>query len=411
MNILWLSHTFPYPPKGGVYQRSYNLIKETSQKHNVYLIAVSDRKIKNLSEAVEHFKGFCSEVSIIELPFNNLSKYFIALKSFFSLKPYTTQWIQNIEARKTIRHFIHKLNINVVHFDSIDVAPYIDEVKDLPKVLNHHNIESQMMMRRFIKEKNLLKKIYFFVEAIKLKKQEKILCAQFRSNVVVSNLDKDRLLKVCPSIKIDVIPNGVDINYFAPTQQNYEPNTLIFAGGMTWYPNRDAMQYFCNKIWPLIKTYYPDVKMTIIGRNPPKNILKLSRLDPNIIVTGFVDDIRPYAERTHVYVCPIRDGGGTKVKILDALAMGKPIVAHPIAIEGIDGKAGEHFLLAKTPAEFLQQISNLFDNHELCKRLSHNGRELAIEKYDFKKIGEKLSCVYESILSEVDIKQRSEVAQ
>jgi len=398
MKVLWLSHILPYPPKGGVSQRSYNLIKEISKTHKIYLIAINPKKllssINQIKNAVKELKKFCYEVEVINLPVN---KSFIALKSLFSKRPYTANWLNFPAVRYAIRKFIKKYKFDLVHFDSIDLGEYINEVGNFPKVLNHHNIESQMMFRRFIKEKNILKKIYFFQEAIKLKNYEKKICPKFDYNLTVSELDKERLFKICPDIKIEVIPNGVDVEYFKPKNKNFEPKTLIFAGGMSWYPNRDAMLFFCKKIWPLLKKRWPDVKTTIIGRNPPKYILNLAKQDPNLIVTGFVDDVRPYLEKAHVYVCPIRDGGGTKLKILDALAMGKPIVAHPIAVEGIEVEPEKQVLLAETPQEFVQQIGRLFKNEKLCEFLSKNGRELVVEKYDFRKIGEKLSKIYSEL--------------
>jgi len=398
MKILWLSHILPYPPKGGVMQRSYNLIKEVAKKHKVYLIAINQKEILSsigqIENAVKELKKFCSDIEVINLPVN---KFFIALKSLFSKRPYTANWLNFPEVRHAIRKFIKKYKFELVHFDSIDLGEYINEVGNFPKVLNHHNIESQMMFRRFIKEKNILKKIYFFQEAIKLKQYERKICLKFDYNLTVSELDKERLFKICPDIKIEVIPNGVDVEYFKPKNKNFEPKTLIFAGGMNWYPNRDAMLFFCKKIWPVLRKRWPDVKATIIGCDPPKYILKLAQQDPNLTVTGFVDDVRPYLEKAHIYICPIRDGGGTKLKILDALAMGKPIVAHPIAIEGIDVKLEKHVLLAKAPSEFIQQIERLFNDTNLCHLLSQQGREIIIKKYDFKKIGKKLANLYDKI--------------
>jgi len=398
MKILWLSHILPYPPKGGVMQRSYNLIKEVAKKYKVYLIAINRKELVSstdqLEKSVEELKKFCHQVEVVNLSVN---KFVTALKSLFSAKPYTANWLNFPEVRYAIRKFIKRYKFDLIHFDSIDLGEYINEVGNFPKVLNHHNIESQMMFRRFIKEKNILKKIYFFQEAIKLKNYEKKICLKFDYNLTVSELDKKRLFKICPDIKIEVIPNGVDIEYFKPKNNKFEPKTLIFAGGMSWYPNRDAMLFFCKEIWPLLKKRWPDVKMTIIGRNPPKYISNLAQQDPNLTVTGFVDDVRPYLKNTHVYVCPIRDGGGTKLKILDALAMGKPIVAHPIAVEGIDVEVEKHILLAKKPSEFVQQIERLLDDIGLCHSLSKQGRELVVKKYNFKKIGKKLANLYQKI--------------
>jgi glycosyltransferase involved in cell wall biosynthesis len=176
-----------------------------------------------------------------------------------------------------------------------------------------------------------------------------------------------------------------------------EEHSLVFAGGMKWYPNRSAMLFFANKIWPLLKKEVPDVKMTVIGREPPAEVVNLTRNDGQFKVTGFVDDVRPYIDKAMVYVCPIQDGGGTRLKILDALAMGKPIVAHPVAVEGIDIEPEKQVLIAETPQEFVDQIVRLFGDSNLYRRLSEGGRKLVVEKYDFEKVGEELSCAFNEV--------------
>jgi glycosyltransferase involved in cell wall biosynthesis len=198
---------------------------------------------------------------------------------------------------------------------------------------------------------------------------------------------------------VEEIPNGVDLKYFYQLNLDKEKHSLIFAGGMKWYPNRSAMLFFADKVWPLLKKEVPDVKMTVIGREPPAEIMSLARNDEHFRVTGFVDDVRPYIDKTMVYVCPIQDGGGTRLKVLDALAMGKPIVAHPIALEGIDIEPEKHVLVARTPEEFVSQIVRLFRDSSLYRRLSEEGRRLVLEKYDFEKIGEKLSRAYNEVVN------------
>lgn len=394
MNVLWISHFVPYPPKGGVVQRSYNLIKEVSKRHKVYLLAYNHENRLDVKEAIARLKEFCEAVQAIDSPLSKSEKYGMALSSLLSLKPYTARWLQNTKFRILIGDFVKKFDIEIVHFDSIDVAGYLNEIGNLPKVLNHHNIESQMMFRRSSKERHLLRKAYFLVEGIKLRKYEKTICPLFDYNLTVSELDKERLLRILGKVRVEAIPNGVDLTYFKPTDNRAERRSLIFAGGMEWYPNREAMLFFCKKIWPLLKKRFPEVKMTIIGRSPPSTITKLSGEDPNLIVTGFVEDVRPYIDKAEVYVCPIRDGGGTKLKVLDALAMGKPMVAHPVAVEGIDVEREKHFLMARTPLEFVDQIMRLFEDRYLSKKLSLEGRKLVVEKYNFDKIGEQLSEIY-----------------
>ncbi len=396
MKILWLSHIFPYPPKGGVLQRTYNLIKHVSKFHDIHLLSV-DHNVEypiDVKKGIFELNKFCYKVTVINVSIN---KKIIAFKSLFSLKPYTCQWLYFDRMKNLIINLTGLDKFDCIHFDSIDMAEYIREIKSTPKVLNHHNIESQMMFRRSLKEKNLYRKLYFFIESLKLRYYENKICSMFNYNITVSELDKRRLLKICPEINIEVIPNGVDVDYFKPSQKGFDPQTLVFAGGMNWYPNRDAVIFFCREIWPILKKNWPNVKVIIIGHDPPRSILSIAKKDSNFIVTGFVDDVRPYLEKAHVYICPIRDGGGTKLKILDAMSMAKPIVAHPVSIEGIEAEPEKHLLLARTPHEFVYQIDRLFNDIKLCNYLSKNCRELVLKKYDFSKIGQKLAYLYNKV--------------
>jgi len=396
MKILWFSHFLPYPPRGGAKQRSYNLIKEAAGKHKVYLFAIN-HDAGNTAEAIDALKKFCYGVKIIDLPADRSFKYFRAVSNLFSIIPYTAFWLQSEEIRLSIRQILKKDVFDLAHFDSIDACGYLKEANNMLKVLNHHNIESQMMFRRSLKDISPLKKLYFFWEALRLRNYEKKVCPQFNYNLTVSELDKERLLRISSKAKVEVVENGVDTEYFQAKGDNIEPYSLIFAGRLEWYPNRDAIMFFAKKIWPLLKKEIPQVKITVIGDNPPGYILRLSRKDPSFIVTGFVEDVRPYLEKAQVYICPIRDGGGTKLKILDALAMAKPVVAHPVAIEGIAVEPEKHLLLAETPQEFVRQIKRLFEDFYLRGRLAKEARRLAVEKYDFKQIGAKLSALYNKI--------------
>ena len=403
MNILWLSHLVPYPPKGGVMQRSYNLLREISKYHNVSMIAFNQNKIlktKNeLSNAKKNIGEFCSVLNAIPIKWDN-SKYkkiFLLLKSLFSKYPYSINWLKSIEMELVIKKYINKYKYDSVHFDTISLAPFIDIVKGYRKVLNHHNIESDMMLRRAKNERNPAKKIYIFQEGIKLRIYEKKICKLFDVNIVCSEIDKKRLLERIPNLCIENVPNGVDLEYFTPQKKDIEKNSLIFIGGMNWYPNKSAMIFFAENVWPLLKREIEGITMTVIGDEPPLKLIKVAKKDMNFKVTGFVDDVRPFMEKSMVYVCPIKDGGGTKLKILDALAMKKAIVADPIACEGIDVINGESVLFAKEPREYLEKIKQIIYNEELMIKLGNNGRNLIINKYNFVSIGKKMKRIYDSL--------------
>ncbi|VAW53764.1 FIG137776: Glycosyltransferase [hydrothermal vent metagenome] len=405
LKILWLSHMIPYPPKGGALQRAYNLVNELSKHHDVYLLAFSRpnvyRQIFNsyeegLQEATTYLSNICKDIKFLPLPYDNrpLGKYRLLTKGLLSADGYTINWLKSKEMAAVVTQWAEKYQFDAVHFDTISLVPYKQLISNSATTLDHHNIESDMLFTRKEKEKNIIKQFYFWQEAKKLQVYEKQHCDQFDINLTCSQLDSERLLKICPSSKEIVIPNGVDINYFVPGNHKATANSMVFAGGLSWYPNLDAMHFLTDEIWPLLKKSVPDVTMNVIGKNPSKKLLSKNEKDKNFIVHGFVDDVRPYISNAMIYVCPIRDGGGTKLKILDALAMGCAIVAHPMAIEGIDLTHNENVMLAETAEDFVQQITSLFNNPLLRKKLSENGRQVAVNNYSYDSIGKKLADTF-----------------
>jgi glycosyltransferase involved in cell wall biosynthesis len=400
MKILWLSHLIPYPPKGGVLQRSFNLIKEAGKQHEIFLLAINQQAFMestktDLESARKVFENICKQVEFIDVPTNKKN---IAIKSLFSSLPYTALWRYFEFVDERIKNIIEKDKIDLIHFDSVDVAQYRRTIVNTCTVLNHHNIESQMMFRRSANEANILKKIFYFWEAFKLKEYEKKVCPTFNNNLVVSDLDKERLIEVVNDIRVETVPNGVDTDYFKPVEGKYTKGNLIFAGSMSWYPNSAAMLYFFDEIWPILSQKDKDITFTLVGREPPEQVVELSKKDNRINVTGFVDDVRPYLEAANVYICPITDGGGTKLKILDAMAMKKAIVAHPISVEGLDVKEGLNILLAKSPEQFTKQTLKLINDEQLCRELGENARKCVLEKYTFAAIGSNLADIYDNVV-------------
>lgn len=405
MKILWLSHLVPYPPKGGVLQRSYNLVRELSKHHDVTLLAfIQSDLIKSrlstmdagLNEARQHLSQYCSKVEFIEIPSENSTygKYLLALKSLFTYDPYTINWLKSDLMRTAILQTTDQTKFDLVHFDTISLAHYINLFPTTVKALDHHNIESHMMLRRAEIEKNLLKKIYFHREGKKLLRYEKAVCTMFNVHVTCSTLDSDRLREIDKSLYIKEVPNGVDIDYFYPQPENENPDSLIFAGSLSWYPNKDAMNFFAYKIWPTLKNKHPNITMNIVGSSPPDDLLNMSTQDKNFKVHGFVDDVRDYISAASIYVCPIRDGGGTKLKILDSFAMGMATVAHPKSCEGIAAVDGDNVLFATTPYEFVDKIQLLLNDHELRARLGKNARKTAISMYSYTSIGNNIANEY-----------------
>jgi glycosyltransferase involved in cell wall biosynthesis len=211
-------------------------------------------------------------------------------------------------------------------------------------------------------------------------------------------VDKDTLESDSPQTEVKVIPNGVDTNYFKVSDGQPITNNVVFAGGMNWFPNRDAILYFSEEIWPLLKTEIPDLSFTLIGSSPPKKILDLGKTE-KIEVMGFVDDVRPYLARAAAYIVPIRAGGGTRLKILDALASGKAVISTSTGCEGLKVTPGRNILIGDSPAEFAKQVIKVCTDGDLMKSLGEEGRKLVEEKYSWKMIGDDLNSLYDSLIS------------
>lgn len=410
MKVLWLSHFVPYPPKGGMLSRSYNLLREVSKYHEVYLLSFVQSKPlltmfpsldDGLREANEQLSSFCQHVEFVNIPAEGkkYGNHRLALSSLFSKLPYTINWLESEDMSARLASLLKDNDFDLVHFDTISLVPYSEQMPELSKVLNHHNIESHMLLRRISGEKVWLKKAYFYLEGLKLKAYEKKYCGNFLKNITCSPLDSMRLLEIDPSLDAVDVCNGVDIDYFQPHKEKMIPSSLIFVGGLNWYPNRAAMDFFISEVWPELKKVRPELVIDVVGQDPPPEYLAMAEKDSAFRVRGFVDDVREYMDRAAVYVCPIDDGGGTKLKVLDALAMKMALVANPVACEGIDVVNGESVLYATTAQEYVKSILQLIDNDELIASLGANGRSLICEKYSYESLGKKLSGVYLSACS------------
>lgn len=402
MKILWFSHLVPYPQTGlGVLQRSYHLVRELATAHEVYLLAFVQRKIiedllgdveAGLQQAREHLAHYCARVQFLAIPSerSHQGRARLAARSLAGSHPYTIRWLQSQEAERIARAWNGEFDFDLVHFDTLSLAPYRKLFTHGAHSLDHHNIESDMMLRRASIEKNRLKQFYFWQEGVRLRHYERLVCPQFDLNITCSRLDTGRLDAVAPGATVREVPNGVDTEYFRPDGGPEHPASLVFAGNLSWYPNAAAMLFFAERVWPELKKHFPAVTMDVIGANPPPRLAALAARDKDFRVHGFVPDVRPYIGAATLYVCPIMDGGGTKLKILDALAMGKAIVAHPIACEGIGVRDGHDVIFAESAREFVEKIVTLLASPQTRMELSRNARSLAESTYSYAEIGRQL---------------------
>jgi glycosyltransferase involved in cell wall biosynthesis len=402
MKILWISHFLLYPETGyGALQRSRNLLLELSKRHDVYLL--SYYRTKDLESDYElrvahsDLEKYCKKLILIPLTVEK-TRYlrFIGMaKSIFSKLPYSVILYRSEALVEIAASMIHEYKIDLIHADTLGLSENLSSGEDTFNVLNHHNIESEMMFRRADKDKNVIRKLFLLNEARKIREYEKRFCPKYDMNIVVSAIDEESLKKINKDVKTAVVENGVDCEYFSNNFGNDNRKGLIFTGRLDWYPNSDAMLFFCKAVWSHLKERFDSLTLTIIGKNPSRELLSLLEDEPDIHLKGYAPDVREYVGKAKIFVCPIRDGGGTRVKILDALAQGIPVVSTEVGCEGLSVKDEEHILVANHPNEFIEKIACLLSNEDLWNTLSMNGRRFVEEHYSFNVIGDRLSKLYE----------------
>ena len=407
MRALWVSHLIPYPPKSGVHLRSYHLLRGVARRYEVDLVAFIqepwlrvffESRAEALAECEQALRSLCRSVRfvVIEKLNRRWGKWRTALESLVLPRPYTVQWLQSARVSGLLHHLAASESYSVAHFDTLGLAPYRSIFACTPATLGHHNIESQVLLRRAEREPRLLTGLYFRQEGWRVRHYEALCAAQFAAHITCSELDSERLRVIAPNAHAVAIPNGVDVEYFRADRTRATSASLIFVGSLNWYPNVEAVLFLLGEIWPLIKAEAPGVRLDIVGSAPPAPVFEAAAQLKDVTVHGFVDDVRPLMNAATVYACPIRDGGGTKLKLLDAFAMEQCVVAHPVACEGLTVTPGVHVELADTARSFADAILRLLREPARRESMGRAARRLVEDHYSFDEIGERLCEVLKS---------------
>ncbi len=405
MKLIWLSHFVPYPPRGGSRQRSYNLIRYISTKFETHLVALNiQRETKaRVEEYAAELRKFCASVEIWQPPYPWRGARWwaqLALSPFYR-EHYGACALWSPDLGRRWAAVLSRHDGALVHFDSLDLARYLPPAAGFHKILNHHNCESAMAARRAQKEPNPAAKLYLWHQARKLRRLEQQVCHQFDVNLAVSQLDGETLQAIDPQAHFHVVENGTDTEYFHPSDAEPEANTLVFAGSLDWSPNVTGIRFFAREIWPALKQQRPGLRLTLAGRNPAAEIVRLAKSDPAIELIADTPDIRPCVWKAAVFVCPIIDGGGTRLKILDALAMGKAVVTTTVGSEGLALGNNRGVLIADSAEDFTAQTARILADGELRARLAESGRAIVERSYSWPTVCSQLQQAYSYALGAV----------
>ncbi len=383
MNLLFLSTWFPYPPDNGSKIRVYHLLRALSQQHNITFVSFA-------------WDTAAPEQAIVGLPFchtiHTLSHDPFARSAFaqavryFSLAPVVTRPI--LEMQRLVGRVLAETPFNAVVASTEVMATYALQAPAATiKILEEHNSFTRMMEDRYRTATHPVQRLNHWVSWQKTQCYEGALFRKFDRIVMVSAEDR-RMCEQLPGHRtpVAVIPNGVDCAHHRPGLAESLPNTLVYNGALTYSANYDAMQYFLAEIYPRIKQQTPDVTLTITGSTRGVDLSGL-RLNASVHLTGYVEDVRLPVARSAVCVVPLRQGGGTRLKILEAMALGVPVVATTKGAEGLEVVNGEHLLIADDPARFAQRVVELLRDPVQRAGLAHNARHLVEARYDWEMIG------------------------
>ena len=400
MKILWLKTELLHPVDKGGKIRTYHLLKQLKADHQITYLTLDDGSAP--ADAPDNAAEYCHD--LIRVPHSTREKFSTGFYAELAVNmasplPYAIRKYKSEQMTKAITEATSKDHFDVVICDFL--APAVNLPRDLetPVVLFQHNVEASIWQRHYEVQKNAVKKRYLYWQWRKMQRFERDACRRVDCVIAVSEADAEMMQRDYGLAKVYDIPTGVDIDFFKPMNSApARPNSLVFTGSMDWLPNEDAMQYFINDVMPLVRKTIPDLRLTIVGRSPYPSLVELAQRDSNIAVTGRVDDVRPYMEEATAFIVPIRIGGGTRLKIYEAMAMEKPVISTTVGAEGLNVNDGEELLLADTPEDFAKAAVRVLQEPAFARQLGMKGAQRVREHYGWNKVAEEFNSICRSAL-------------
>jgi len=393
--ILFVTARLPFPPREGHQLRSWHLLRAASRRHQVHLLSL--QRAEDPRTPPSELLAATDGVTAVPLP---------SLREPRTAWHMARRWLQQrqpllnaryVTTELTQRFSQHAVGADLVHLDILAVAGLLPAVpRGVPVVLNQHNVESQLVQARVNIERRLWRRFVLRSEARRLERFEREACERAQRVLACSPQDAEKLRVLAPRAAVRVVPNGVDLDYFnGPHPDQEDDESLVFVGQMSWFPNRDGILWFMDEVMPRILARRR-VHLRVIGHRHGVELPKA--LEGHVEFTGFVDDLRPLVRRAAVVVVPLRAGSGTRLKVLEAMAMGKAIVSTPIGAEGIDLRHDHDVLLAEPAQAFADAVIALLDDRARRQRLGRNARNAAERDYGWEAIGRGLLEIYDDLL-------------
>lgn len=407
--LLVLDEEFPFPTNTGKRTRSFNLYRRLAAQFQIRYVGYGAED----SAAAQALKQVGIEPVAVpaRIPPKQGSVFYLRLlANLLSPLPYIVTSHHSRIYQDVVLKNLTDFRPDLVLCEWTPYVVYVKSLTSVKKLVSTHNVEADIWQRYYENETNWLRRWYIREQWRKIERFEQAALGWVDGALAVSELDRNRLLQNHSSLPITVISNGVDLDYFQPMLQPEQRQHVVFTGSMDWRPNQDAARYFVGEILPLLRQSRPELECTFVGRSPPADIQALAQV-PGVHITGTVDDVRPYVERAAVYVVPLRIGGGSRLKILEAIAMGRAVVSTTVGAEGLDVVPDRHIVLADEPSAFAEAVLRFLDDPQRCLDLATEGRRLVERYYGWDALANKFAdFIHEIVRKETTANRPAEVA-
>jgi len=385
MRLIWVKVGGLWPVNTGGRIRSFHMLRELSRRHHVTLLTTHAP-----SEDTGALEAALPQCEVVSVPWalakRGSARFALALVgSWLSSLPVDLYKARVPALGRELARRLEGGGVDLVVADFLLAAPNVTRAVTPPTVLFAHNVEHVIWQRMREVERRAWRRALLALESRKMRRYEALACARARLTIAVSDADRRLLAAVAPSARVSAVPTGVDVDYFAPDGVAEVPGRLVFTGSMDWYPNEDGIVHFIEAVLPRVRREVPAAALTVVGRNPSPR-LRAAAEAAGVHVTGLVDDVRPHMAEAAVYVVPLRIGGGTRLKIFEALAMAKAVVSTAIGAEGLPLTPGRDFLQADDPAAFARAVTSLLRDPARRRAVGSAGRRLVEERYSWPKV-------------------------
>jgi polysaccharide biosynthesis protein PslH len=400
MRIMLLTQILPFPPDAGPKVKTYNLLKYLARHHEVTLVSL----VRSEAEAARAvaLRELCAEVHTVMLRRSRPRDLYYLAGSMLTGDSFLMRRDDSRELRDLLAALTRRTRFDIVHADQLNMAQFAVDLPAGARIIDQHNAV-WTIVQRMAEHSFYPKRIGLELEARRLRRYEARICARFDGMLAVSAPDQAFLGRAAAGAGVRlpptaIIPIAVDAQGVPPVSRVAHPGSILSMATMFWPPNVDGVLWFAREVYPLIKAVVPSTDFAVVGARAPASVRLLGDAEPSIRVTGYVEDPQPFLEQAAALIVPVRAGGGMRVKILEALARGLPIVSTTIGYEGIDLESGRHLLVGDTPAAFAEALIAILRDPALGARLAAAGRAVAEQVYDWRVVNPRIEQLYTAAL-------------